>query len=264
MNPFYEIRKEELSVIRNTKQLAFPAHMHGMLEILYVSSGIQRIEINEIIYDVHEGDAALVFPDMVHRYEKTGHSDTCAVLLIVNPKIFGGIFPDLTRFYSKKPVVKKPLVHEDAVAAFQKIRRDDEFAIKLGWTLMILSHLLRQMELDQMQREPVQDLSKKIMDYLATHFMEPMSLESLAAEFNVSKYVVSRVFSTRIKMNFRNYLSMLRVEYASMLIRTTDASLTTICANAGFDSQRTFNRVFRSIYGMTPRDFKNNVNRYLK
>ncbi|WP_339301819.1 helix-turn-helix transcriptional regulator [Paenibacillus sp. FSL R5-0623] len=102
------------------------------------------------------------------------------------------------------------------------------------------------------------------MEYLSNHFTESITLDSLAAEFNVSKYYISRIFSNKIKINLRNYLSMLRVEYASMLIRTTDASLTTIGVNAGFDSQRTFNRVFRAIYGMTPRDFKNNVHNYLK
>ncbi|MEK4660610.1 helix-turn-helix domain-containing protein [Priestia sp. FSL H7-0729] len=72
------------------------------------------------------------------------------------------------------------------------------------------------------------------------------------------------MFSKRFKMNLQNYLSMLRVEYASMLIRTTNASLTTVWINAGFDRQLTFNRVFQAIYGMIPRDFKNNVSKHLK
>lgn len=34
MLPFFEIRKDELSVIRNLKENSFPPHMHGYLEIL--------------------------------------------------------------------------------------------------------------------------------------------------------------------------------------------------------------------------------------
>lgn len=128
----------------------------------------------------------------------------------------------------------------------------------------IIAHLIREIEFEQVQQLPVQDLSKKLMEYLATHFTEHITLDTLAFEFNVSKYYISRIFSKRFKMNLRNYLSMLRVEYASMLIRTKDAPLTTVWMNAGFDSQRTFNRVFQAIYGMTPRDFKNNVSNYLK
>lgn len=264
MLPFYEIRKDDLSVIRNAKQISFPAHMHGYIEILYVLSGSQRVEINEKMYELHKGDVALIFPDIIHRYETSGYPTTNEVLLIIHPKIFGGLFPDLTRFHPENPIVTQPFIHEDVASAFERIKREDDYAIKLGWTHIIMSHLLREIEFKQIQRSPIQDLSKKLMEYLSNHFTEPITLDSLAAEFNVSKYYISRIFSNKIKINLRNYLSMLRVEYASMLIRTTDASLTTICVNAGFDSQRTFNRVFRAIYGMTPRDFKNNVHNYLK
>ncbi|WP_405152377.1 AraC family transcriptional regulator [Paenibacillus sp. FSL K6-0108] len=264
MLPFYEIRKDELSVIRNLKEISFPPHMHGYLEILYIISGSQRIEVNDQTYDLYEGDAAMIFPDMVHHYETTGHSSTSEVLIIVHPKLLGGLFPDLTRFHPKNPIITKPYIHEDVAVAFEKVKRDDDYAIKLGWTHIIIAHLIREIEFEQVQQLPVQDLSKKLMEYLATHFTEPITLDTLASEFNVSKYYISRIFSKRFKMNLRNYLSMLRVEYASMLIRTTDASLTTVWMNAGFDSQRTFNRVFQAIYGMTPRDFKNNVSNYLK
>ena len=33
-------------------------------------------------------------------------------------------------------------------------------------------------------------------------------------------------------------------------------SITDICLDAGFDSQRTFNRVFRERYRMTPREYR--------
>ncbi|MEK4660609.1 AraC family ligand binding domain-containing protein [Priestia sp. FSL H7-0729] len=39
----------------------------------YVISGSQRIEVNDQTYDLHEGDATMIFPDMVHRYEITGN-----------------------------------------------------------------------------------------------------------------------------------------------------------------------------------------------
>ncbi|MFS0869163.1 AraC family transcriptional regulator [Paenibacillus xylanilyticus] len=264
MLPFYEIRKDDFTIFRNAKSIAFPAHMHGAVEILYIFSGTQCIEINDVSYEIKQGEAAVIFPDMVHRYYKSGQENASATLLIINPKVFDGIFPDFINLQPANPVIPKKYVHKDAVYALKKIRKEDDYAIKLGWAHIIMTHLMRQINLEQRQRIPVTDMSHKIIEYLANHFTEPLSLDSLAAEFNVSKYYISHIFSKRIQMNFRNYLSMLRVEYASKLIRTTDASLTTISSSAGFESQRTFNRVFQAIYGITPREFRNNVSNYIK
>ena len=37
----------------------------------------------------------------------------------------------------------------------------------------------------------------------------------------------------------------------------TDKSITDICLDAGFESQRTFNRVFRERYKVTSREYRN-------
>ena len=58
-------------------------------------------------------------------------------------------------------------------------------------------------------------------------------------------------------MNFREYLNRIRLEYAVQLIRTTDKPLMQIGAEAGFESQRSFNRVFADILGTQPKEFRN-------
>ncbi|MFK0521684.1 helix-turn-helix domain-containing protein [Paenibacillus illinoisensis] len=264
MLPFYEIRKDDFAIIRNARQIAFPTHMHSAIEVLYVFSGTQSVEISDVSYELQPGDAAVIFPDIIHRYVKSGQQTGNAILLIINPKVFEGMFPDFNQLQPVTPLVLKKYVHKDAVYAFRKVKKEDDYAIKLGWAHIILSHLLSHTQLEQRQRTPVLDMPQKIMEYMANHFTEPLSLDTLAAEFNVSKYYISHIFSTRIQMNFRNYLSMLRVEYAAKLIRTTNVSLTTVSSSAGFESQRTFNRVFQAMYGITPREFRNNVSTYLK
>ncbi|OXM83899.1 helix-turn-helix transcriptional regulator [Paenibacillus rigui] len=264
MLPFYEIQTKELRLFRLSKQLMFPAHMHRNIEILYVFSGVQYVEIDEITYEIHEGEAAIIFPDIVHCYIKKEEDPAESIVILCNPRLFGGIFPDFENFQPLSPTISKANIHEEAVYALRHIKKKDEFAVKLGWTYVIMSHLLRQLELKQRQRIPVQDMSKKMMEYLANNFTEPITLDSLAAEFCMSKYYISHIFSDKIKINLRNYLGMLRAEHAAKLIRTTDASLSTISSHAGFDSQRTFNRVFHAKYGMSPREFRNNMRKYFK
>ncbi len=264
MLPFYEIQPNSLTIIHNARELYFPSHMHEYIEILYTFSGVQCLTIDGISYQIHEGEAVVIFPDIVHSYYKSGNNSTDAVLIICDPQILGGLFPSLHNCYAKNPVIPKEAIHTDAVYALKHISRNDEVALKLGWTYVIMSHLLNQLELKQRHRIPVQDIAHKIIEYIAVNFTQPLTLDSLAAEFCVSKYYISHIFSSRMKMNFRVYLGFIRTEYAAKLIRTTNDTLTEISITAGFDSQRTFNRIFHSIFGMTPSQYRHNINTHTK
>ena len=80
--------------------------------------------------------------------------------------------------------------------------------------------------------------------------------EELAKKLHVNKYYLSHTFSARLQMSFREYLNRIRLEYAMQLIRTTGKPLTEIWEDAGFESQRSFNRVFRDAAGMTPKEYR--------
>lgn len=257
MLPYYEIQHDDVTIYHVEKPLNFPAHFHNHLEIVYVYSGMQTIEIDGSAYLVSEGEAVLIFPDIVHRYSVNTDHTANFLLIIVEPRVLGGNFSHMSNFQPVIPVIPKQNIHEDAVFALSRIKKRDKLVVQLGWIYIILSHLLQCIELDHRKRTPVPDMCKKLIDYMAEHFTEPMTLDTLASEFCVSKFYISRIFSEKIKMNFNQYLSSLRAEYASRLIRTTNDSLTDICYNAGFGSQRTFNRVFHSVYGLSPKEYRN-------
>ncbi|WP_426445290.1 AraC family transcriptional regulator [Paenibacillus sp. S-38] len=260
MLPFYEVQAKDLRVFHLVaRQLTFPAHLHRSIEILYVFSGVQTIEIEGAPYEVHAGEGAVIFPDKVHRYYKHGELPADATLILCNPRLLGGMLLDFEKFQPLTPFLPKEKIPEEAVYALKHIKKKDGFAVKLAWTYVILSQLLPHMELKQRKRLPVPDMSKKMLEYVADHFTEPITLDSLAAELCVSKSYISHLFSDRIKMNFRKYLGRIRAEYAAKLLRTTDAALSAVSSNAGFDSQRTFNRVFHAQYGMSPREYRNHV-----
>ena len=86
----------------------------------------------------------------------------------------------------------------------------------------------------------------------------------MAQHFNVSECYISRIFAQKFKINLRNYLGLIRAEYAANLIRTTDENITLISQLSGFDSQRTFNRMFKAAYGRTPKEYKNSINQFIK
>ena len=264
MLPLYEIRKSDLTVKRNDYDLNFPEHMHKYIEIIYVFKGNQPLNIENTEYNLTEGNAAIIFPETIHSYGGSGTHDSDVGIIICAPKLFGALFPDLKNFRPENSIIRSENIREELRLAFNSIKPDDEFEIKFSWVCVIMSYLMKTLEFKQQSAEIVSDITYKIIKYIEEHFTEDITRESLARQFNVSECYISKIFTNKFKMNLRNYLGLLRAEYAANLIRTTNETFTVVSSLAGFQSLRTFNRMFRATYGIAPNEYKNNINKLIK
>lgn len=98
----------------------------------------------------------------------------------------------------------------------------------------------------------------KSVEYVAKNFREKITLEQMAFELGVSKYVLSRLFSKTFHSNFAGYVNGTRLNYATSMLDGTNETIMNICYECGFESQRTFNRVFKERFGVTPREYRTN------
>ena len=78
----------------------------------------------------------------------------------------------------------------------------------------------------------------------------------LAKELGVSKYHLSHVFSARLHTSFREYVNALRLDCARDLLAATELSMLEVSMESGFDSLRTFNRVFQERFRQTPSQYR--------
>ncbi|MBP5265559.1 MAG: helix-turn-helix transcriptional regulator, partial [Lachnospiraceae bacterium] len=160
----------------------------------------------------------------------------------------------------RDPVIPHDKLHPDIIYAMEHLDPVENGAtadmVHQAFLLIILARALPQLEL--MDRSDLQDddLIYRTVRYIAEHFTENISLTSMAEDLYVSPYTLSRVFSNTFHRNFNRYLNESRLQYACTLLSQTDQTITEICMNTGFESQRTFNRVFQDIYHMSPRDYR--------
>lgn len=262
MVPFYEFQPSDINVIRNNHELNYPSHIHEHIEIIYVFDMGQHIEIDGRTYEINKGQAAIIFPNVVHTYYRDEFRNTDQVFVLCSPALFKGLFPDFTKFHTQSPVITD--LDDAARMAFSEILSCTEFSERLAWTMVILSKLIKKITLEHKKSAPVENLTKKIITYIAQNFRNEITLDLLAKEFSVSKYYISHTFSDKIKISLPNYLAFIRAEYAAGQIRSTNDTITNICINSGFPSQSTFNRAFKRIYCMTPREYKKNIGELYK
>lgn len=85
-------------------------------------------------------------------------------------------------------------------------------------------------------------------------YLDPMlTIESLADKLNTNRTYLSKLVNIKYGLPFRDYLSMVRIEYAQHLIRLEpDATFEYIASRSGFQSASQFNRKFREMTGVAP------------
>lgn len=262
MIPYYEFKSSDIEIIHNSRELRYKSHIHEHIEIIYVFKTGQHLHIDGKDYEVHEGEAGIIFPNLIHSYYRNECRSTNQVLLICSPKLFHGIFPNFSTHTPENPIISD--LDEATKLAFGELLACTDFSERFGWTLIILSKLMKKVVLSHNGSIPIENLTQKIIHYISQNFTQDITLDSLAKEFNVSKYYISHTFTNTIKISFPNYLALIRAEYAAKMIRSTNEPITHICNEAGFSSQSTFNRAFKRIYRMTPREYKDSIGELYK
>lgn len=58
-------------------------------------------------------------------------------------------------------------------------------------------------------------------------------------------------------ITFLRYLNEVRISHAGRLLMNTDMSISEVMSESGFTNQTIFNRLFKEIYEMTPRQARN-------
>ncbi len=92
--------------------------------------------------------------------------------------------------------------------------------------------------------------------FIEERHSEPLSLEEVAKQVNISAYYFSRVFRKSIGMTFTEYLARLRVEKVKQLLLNPGKRVSEAAFEAGFQSLSQFNRVFLRIAGESPTTYR--------
>ena len=93
-------------------------------------------------------------------------------------------------------------------------------------------------------------------DFLHENYTESVTLEEIAKIADVHPVHLSRVFREKFDCTIGEYVRRLRVEYASKQITSTENSLSEIAHAAGFADQSHLNKIFKTVFGLTPAEYR--------
>lgn len=254
----YENRNTEIALERK-KSIHVPPHLHESIEMVFVTEGSVELGVGRELYHLEKGDFGIVFPNMIHHYQVFGTGRNRAVYLFAEPTFFSSYVEDLQSSCPKIPVIKKENVSPDIEYVINQLVKQKEYNGRLAkaYMQMILAHVFTDMEIISKDSVGTDDIIYNAVEYVAKNFREEITLDKMACDLCVSKYVLSRMFAKTFHCNFSKYVNGIRLNYAQAILQDSGESITNIALDCGFESQRTFNRVFMERFKMTPREFRN-------
>jgi AraC-like DNA-binding protein/ligand-binding sensor protein len=93
--------------------------------------------------------------------------------------------------------------------------------------------------------------------YIDKHAAADLSLAKIAKVVNISANYFSTLFKQSTGLNFSDYLARVRVEKAKNLLLNPNLRISEIALEVGFQSLSQFNRSFRRIAGVSPKEYRN-------
>ncbi len=97
---------------------------------------------------------------------------------------------------------------------------------------------------------------QRVVDYINKNYTFDLSREGLAATVDVHPDNLGKLFKIFTNKKMGDYINELRVKDAARRLAQTDENIIDIAFSVGFDSLRTFNRVFPKFMKVTPEKYR--------
>lgn len=97
---------------------------------------------------------------------------------------------------------------------------------------------------------------QKIKDFIDTHFHQEVRIETLAEMVNMTPNALSRFFRQKTNRSISNYINDVRIGQATVLLTSSNMTVVEISYKCGFNTISNFNRIFKSVKGVTPTEFR--------
>ena len=128
---------------------------------------------------------------------------------------------------------------------------------KLCYSLFLDLAPLAQRLADVQPMAPLNDAVQMIVDFLETHYSEPISLDALAHEVHLTKEYMCVLFKKEMDRTILHHLTLIRVGWARRFLeRYPEKKAYEIGQMCGFESPSYFGKKFKQLVGLTPDSYR--------
>lgn len=263
-------------------------HMHKKYEIYYLLEGSRKYFIDNSIYLVNAGSLVLIDADSVHKTASMGDIGHSRIVINFSSHFIEEFSPelkamDLTSIFKTKFTVlplsfKYKLMIENILFKLVEIGSDDVelgarasledmksptaykktlLKLQLSELLIIIKEYLDVLQQKEYEsHQIVNNKVDKIIKYISAHYTEDLTLTSIAQQFYISPFYLSKIFKKSTNLSIVEYINSLRIRQAKELLEGTSTKIADIADMVGFSSSSHFSRTFKLVTGLAPQQYK--------
>ena len=245
----------------------FPEHRHADFEFNFCVNGEFDIIIDKKVYCVSEGEMTVIPPMCSHSIPNQ-QSERTVLTLIVGMSLLKKYFKDFSAIATQPCICEletpegkkaKELFYESA-----QIKRTgepgDELLI-MGNVYKIMAYVFKSLANNKTDSGKSADYRKvenieKAIELIHYNYKEPLPIEYVAEITGYSKSNFCKMFKKIVGESFHKALNRRRAECAAGLLTVTNLSVAEITDEVGFSEPKAFCRIFKSIYGISPGQYR--------
>ena len=247
----------------------FAEHRHADIELLFCIEGNLRMRINKTEYTLFKGDLAFITPMTAHSLPTNTRTNK-ALGIIVGASLLKENFSQFSTLSVASPLIKlsedteysrklSELLFECAELC-HSTDNTDQLLIK-GNIYKICSYLLKLLNDGKAIKKEIGNMTavaaiETALEIIYGNYAEQITVKDAAIATGYGKSNFCKIFKHVTGYTFHALLNMHRCENACGLLTESTASISEIAQTVGFSEAKTFCRVFKSIFGITPGEYR--------
>lgn len=253
---------------------SYPIHNHTDFQVLYVLEGELSLKLFYAKYRLQPGSIHIIHSEDVHSLRSITEKNLVLVISF-NREYFQSIFPHFSSTifitniqegaFEKRDILCDQIfaiVSEEYDKSAGYITRINNAAVAFINTLM---NNFRGFVVDDTQKRFIHKTShdyiqtdrvSRIIQYVYENYPYKISLANIAGKEQMSPYYLSHIFHKLVGINFRDFLSMVRVEMSEFSVLSTNKSITQIAQDMGFSDAKYYVSHFHKYMGFHPKEYR--------
>ncbi len=229
-----------------------PARHMERWEIIYVVNGTLHIAEEDSSFEVKKGEGLLLRPQKGHFGTKPYDQNLCFYWL---------------HFWANEADAEREHICLDQYCKLKRPYRlqewlhsylEDHISNRNNQTVKdeMIRLMLYEIADSSVEESSVSALAFQTKLYIHTHFQGKISSFDVAQALGYNGSYLERVFKKAYGNTVTNEIRQARIFYACDLLSRSSAPIVEIAYESGFSSKEDFNRVFKSLKGISPRQYR--------
>lgn len=236
------------------------SHYHDYFELYYLETGERYHMIHNQLYCLYPGEFILFSPYVMHH--SYGEEDIPFKRIVVyfqrelihSQRLLEAL-ELATGIYRPEPRMKGE-IGKIIRTLLEEQEHPSQFSEEHKETLLNLIILTILQQKKTPPRPDTQNRIGSIIQYIHNHYQEDLNLDRLAQQFYISPFYLCREFKRHTNRTFIQYVNITRIMNAQRKFMETDKNVTDVSKETGFSNITHFNRIFKSVAGITPSEYR--------